>query len=358
MDNLPFEVLVHIFLQLDPFKIAKYRRVCRSFDNEVEVLCFDMPASFREGFLTNIQEHVLDSCLAGVFSSYNVTTRRAISCLAPFRARALGNIAKLTIVDLIGNHLTGRIPSELGNLVTLKKLSLTHMRLYCAILDTFGNLINLEELDLSEAKLTDSIPASLGNLINLAKLSLQHNELSGTVPDMFGGMTKLQSLALDYNHLEGPIPQSISLCTQLTTTVGVPESRLAPPGLLHVSNDPFQQFDSKTAQSVLVVETTPNVPDDFSVWVRVFGGTRLAFQALLLYAKATTFSTTLNTPALSSFGFSSGSKDSLNIFNVVKSLSTSSIAFRVWSDAADLSLFRPQSQGCSGDYVLLLDFDS
>ncbi|KAJ3244068.1 hypothetical protein HDU77_010076 [Chytriomyces hyalinus] len=136
-------------------------------------------------------------------------------------------------MDLIGNYLTGPIPSELGNLVKLKKLSLTHMRLYCAIPNALGNLINVEELDLSEAKLTDSIPASLGNLINLAKLSLQHNELSGAVPDMFGGMTKLQSLALDYNHLEGPIPQSISLCTQLTTTVGVPEIRLAPPGLLH-----------------------------------------------------------------------------------------------------------------------------
>ncbi|TPX75094.1 hypothetical protein CcCBS67573_g03631 [Chytriomyces confervae] len=31
--NIPTEVLVHIFLQLDPFNIAKYRRVCHSFNN-------------------------------------------------------------------------------------------------------------------------------------------------------------------------------------------------------------------------------------------------------------------------------------------------------------------------------------
>ncbi|KAI8828098.1 hypothetical protein BJ741DRAFT_670506 [Chytriomyces cf. hyalinus JEL632] len=119
--------------------------------------------------------------------------------------------------NLMGQTVTGPIPSELGNLVTLKNLNFSDTNLEGTMPDSLGNLVNLEVLDMSNTRLSGCIPASFGNLVNLVDLRLQNNELSGKLPDMFGRMTKLQTLSLSSNHFEGPIPESIGRCIQLKT---------------------------------------------------------------------------------------------------------------------------------------------
>ncbi|KAJ3240974.1 hypothetical protein HDU77_011053, partial [Chytriomyces hyalinus] len=266
MNDLPIEVLLEIFEQLDPFKVAKYRRVCRSFNNVLtnppfsnliglahiglayigyahgfEVFCFVTPETFGKAFLTIAQNNLDDAHKtgerAGKVKKYPVSSLKVLP-INPLKTinevslfeflkghilsgplpRALGNMTKLTNnVNLKGNYVTGPLPSELGNLVHLKKLNLSHTILDDTIPDSFGNLINLEVLDIFSARLTGSIPASFRNLVNLVVLNLGSNKLSGKVPDMFGRMTKLQTLSLGDNHLEGPIPESLGRCMQLRT---------------------------------------------------------------------------------------------------------------------------------------------
>ncbi|KAJ3215262.1 hypothetical protein HDU81_001460, partial [Chytriomyces hyalinus] len=248
MLDLPIEVLVRIFLQLDPFTIARFRRVCHSFNSvltthpfsnlialvhightyeEVEVFCFVTPESFGEAFLTKAQKLVYDAHKAGYddgsfkkypFKNLKVLPINSRHILCGPLPRALGSMSKLTNdLNLMGSYVTGPPPSELGNLVHLKKLNLSGTLLDGTIPDSFGNLVNLELLGMSSAGLTGSIPASFCNLINLVELILDRNKLSGTVSDMFGGMARLQALILSNNKLEGPIPQSLGQCTQLTT---------------------------------------------------------------------------------------------------------------------------------------------
>jgi hypothetical protein len=73
-----------------------------------------------------------------------------------------GRVAGLS---LLGNQLSGPIPSELGNLANLQALSLD------------GN------------QLSGSIPSELGNLANLEWLYLRDNQFSGCVPVKLLDMT-------------------------------------------------------------------------------------------------------------------------------------------------------------------------
>ncbi|KAJ3235656.1 hypothetical protein HDU81_000288 [Chytriomyces hyalinus] len=301
MHDLPFEVLRQIFLQLDPFKIAKYRRVCRSFNSvltahpfsnllgvvrigqiyEHHVACFVTPASFGEAFFTKTQKHVEDSS-GGAFKMYPINSLKVLPInvhktindnslfenlpqhmLSGPISPALGNMTNRTSLIMVGNYLTGPLPSELGNLINLKKLNLSRMSLDGGIPDSFGNLVNLEELDLSEDGLTGSIPASFGNLIKLVRLRLDWNKLSGTVPEVFGRMTKLQMLSLSHNHLEGLIPQSISKCAQLRT-LWCDRNRFSGPIPESVFRLPLLESVNEESNSIISGSPTCNASAEFA----------------------------------------------------------------------------------------------
>ena len=90
-----------------------------------------------------------------------------------------GRVAGLS---LLGNQLSGPIPSELGNLANLQALNLWGNQLSGPIPSDLGNLDNLEFLILDINQLSGSIPSELGNLANLEELFLGGNQLSGCVP--------------------------------------------------------------------------------------------------------------------------------------------------------------------------------
>ena len=86
-----------------------------------------------------------------------------------------------------GTQLSGPIPPELGNLRRL-----TH-------------------LDISNSLVSGPIPPELGNLTNLVHLSLVQNPLSGSIPSELGNLVNLTTLAVGegYSELEGPLPLSL-----------------------------------------------------------------------------------------------------------------------------------------------------
>ena len=65
----------------------------------------------------------------------------------------LGDLAKLTVLDLNNNQLSGEIPPELGDLANLARLYLYGNRLSGEIPPELGNLANLSRLGLGEIQL-------------------------------------------------------------------------------------------------------------------------------------------------------------------------------------------------------------
>ena len=126
----------------------------------------------------------------------------------------LGDLDRLTHLDLRANGLTGSIPPELGNLEDLVELRLWGNELTESIPGELGSLDNLEYLDLGNNQLTGSIPSDLGNLGNLGVLGLYDNQLSGIIPPELGRLSHLHALWLNENLLTG-MPAELGRLTDL-----------------------------------------------------------------------------------------------------------------------------------------------
>ena len=127
----------------------------------------------------------------------------------------VGNLARLTTLNLENNNLTGRIPPELGNLVRLRELRVRGNDLTGPIPPELGNLVELREMGLSNNDLTGPIPPELGNLAGLSWLFLSNNDLTGPIPLELGNLAKLSRLHLSNNDLTGPIPLELGNLVEL-----------------------------------------------------------------------------------------------------------------------------------------------
>ncbi|XP_068488781.1 MDIS1-interacting receptor like kinase 2-like isoform X2 [Phaseolus vulgaris] len=139
----------------------------------------------------------------------NLESFEVSSCLEGTIPPEIGNLSKLTGLDLSHNSLQGEIPSTIGNLSKLSGLDLSHNSLQGEIPFTIGNLSKLTGLDLSHNSLQGEIPFTIGNLSKLTGLDLSHNSLQGEIPFTIGNLFKLSSLDLSHNSLQGEIPFTI-----------------------------------------------------------------------------------------------------------------------------------------------------
>ena len=89
-------------------------------------------------------------------------------------------------LDVSGNALGGRLPTELGRIVSLQDLVLSANSLRGALPeDVFLQLRALQNIDLGENQLSGSLPSALGLLPALVALDLAGNRFSGTIPNTF-----------------------------------------------------------------------------------------------------------------------------------------------------------------------------
>ena len=129
----------------------------------------------------------------------------------------LGNLTRLTILDLHKNNLSGSIPVSLGRISGLRSLDLSGNRLTGSIPGLTFPVLNV--LDLNQNLLVGSIPTSLGTCYSLVKMDISHNHLSGPIPDSIDGLKSLILMDLSYNHLSGPLPTSLRSLNSLQALI-------------------------------------------------------------------------------------------------------------------------------------------
>ncbi|KAL0793896.1 hypothetical protein Bca101_065273 [Brassica carinata] len=110
----------------------------------------------------------------------------------------------------LGNlNLEGKLSADISSLAELQILDLTsNSKLSGSLPSNIGNLRKLTTLNLMECGFSGQIPESIGSLEQLITLSLNSNKFSGTIPASIGRLSKLFWLDIADNQIEGTIPVS------------------------------------------------------------------------------------------------------------------------------------------------------
>ncbi|KAF2930104.1 hypothetical protein DAI22_05g107700 [Oryza sativa Japonica Group] len=135
---------------------------------------------------------------------------------------AIGKLANLRILALIGCSFSGNVPSELGNLSQLDFLGLNSNQFTGKIPPSLGKLSKVTWLDLADNQLTGPIPNSrdhgsgFDQLLKAQHFHLNKNKLQGSVPDfLFNSSMDLKHILFDRNNFNGSIPASIGVLPKL-----------------------------------------------------------------------------------------------------------------------------------------------
>nr|XP_027060719.1 LRR receptor-like serine/threonine-protein kinase GSO1 [Coffea arabica] len=127
------------------------------------------------------------------------------------------NISTLVILSLVGNHLSGNLPSSMGSrLPNLETVYLSLNDLDGVIAPSISNASKLAYLNLSNNKFSGLISMSLGGLKHLKKLDFMVNNLtsepSSSELSFIASLTNcknLTRLGMNDNPLNGSLPLSI-----------------------------------------------------------------------------------------------------------------------------------------------------
>jgi len=123
----------------------------------------------------------------------------------------------VTSINLMGNNLSGSLPSELGDLEELTYMRLNNNSLTGSIPTTIGNLTKLKSLYLSYNQLSGQIPFEMIGMVSLRNLQLNDNKFTGELPETLGGLPLLTELSVKNNQLSAPFSIRLeSLCEQLS----------------------------------------------------------------------------------------------------------------------------------------------
>ncbi|KAL6337689.1 hypothetical protein AAG906_037282 [Vitis piasezkii] len=118
---------------------------------------------------------------------------------------SIGNLKRLTRIELAGCDFSGPIPNSLADLTQLVYLDLSNNK-FSGPIPPFSLSKNLTRINLSHNYLTGPIPSShLDGLVNLVTLDLRNNSLNGSLPMPLFSLPSLQKIQLSNNQFSGPL---------------------------------------------------------------------------------------------------------------------------------------------------------
>ncbi|CAN1277003.1 Receptor like protein 22 [Linum perenne] len=127
---------------------------------------------------------------------------------------SMGNLGKLSRIELEGCNFNGPVPKSMEDLTQLVYVDLASNH-FTGPIPSLGLSKNLVHLDLSYNQLAGDISAQWESFQELVFVDLRDNKLSGNIPDRFQESCSLETLDLSKNQLEGSFPKSLSNCTSL-----------------------------------------------------------------------------------------------------------------------------------------------
>ncbi|GLT58402.1 hypothetical protein SLA2020_312970 [Shorea laevis] len=123
----------------------------------------------------------------------------------------------LSILDISGNNLSGKLPRWTKNLLYLLELDLSNNHFDGSIPEEFCYNADLQLLDLSHNNLSGSLPhCSSPSSPHLSHIYLSKNRLNGLLTHSFLNISSLEILDLGENSLSGSIPKWISNFSSLS----------------------------------------------------------------------------------------------------------------------------------------------
>ena len=117
--------------------------------------------------------------------------------------------ARLTVLRLSRNGLSGNVPAAVLGITTLTDLRLDGNEELTGPITGVGNATNLTHLDLANNKFSGSIPTGLGSASGMKWLYLNNNALSGSIPAELGNLGALVHLELQHNRFTGALPTGL-----------------------------------------------------------------------------------------------------------------------------------------------------
>jgi len=119
----------------------------------------------------------------------------------------IGQLTKLVGLHLYKNNFQGQLPSEIGALSSFLEYSRIWGNEFSGPLPTeIGQLTRLKEFQYSYNQFTGTIPTQFGQLTSMDVFTLNGNQLSGTIPVELCNMTNSRVIMLDGNALDGSLP--------------------------------------------------------------------------------------------------------------------------------------------------------
>uniref|UniRef100_A0A2N9HG28 Leucine-rich repeat-containing N-terminal plant-type domain-containing protein n=1 Tax=Fagus sylvatica TaxID=28930 RepID=A0A2N9HG28_FAGSY len=124
--------------------------------------------------------------------------------------RLVRNLTSLENLDLTRVNISSTVPNIFANLSTLRFLTWNYnVHLIGSLPDFHYWSSPLEDLSLTVTSFSGELPASIGNLHSLIYLDLLECNFSGNIPSSIGNLTNLMMLDLANNYLVGNIPSSM-----------------------------------------------------------------------------------------------------------------------------------------------------
>ncbi|GFZ20650.1 leucine-rich repeat (LRR) family protein [Actinidia rufa] len=166
----------------------------------------------RSGFMTGSISPAI--CRLNRLSSLTIADWKGISGIIP---PCIANLPFLRILDLIGNNISGEIPTDIGRLSRLTVFNVADNRLTGTIPRSITNLSSLMHLDLRSNQISGTLPTNFGKLRMLSRALLSRNRLTGSIPFSISYIYRLSDLDLSFNQFSGSIPEGLGKMAVLAT---------------------------------------------------------------------------------------------------------------------------------------------